>query len=147
MDKGYIRKDKLSEIKLQSGGLVLISLEQIQNLLENITGKHYDIFELFQMLRSFDGDIINMDMMETIIVEGLYTLNTDGTNCKHVTISPVAEDKETSRMICEGEKTMEEYYLSETKRLKVNISKNFNFVTEKCNEYKKFMLRKKYENR
>lgn len=147
MDKGYIRKDKLSEIKLESGGLVLISLEKIQDLFENLTGKHYDVFELFQMLRSFDGDIINMDMIETIVVEGLYTLNTDGTSCKHVTISPVAEDKETFRMICEGEKTMEEYYISETKRLKVNILENFNFITEKCNEYKKSMLRKKYENR
>ena len=99
MDKGYLRKDKLSEIKLQSGGLVLISLEQIQNLFENLTGKHYDIFELFQMLRSFDGDIINMDMMETIIVEGLYTLNTDGTNCKHVTISHVKARKQWKNTI------------------------------------------------
>lgn len=147
MDKGYVRKDKMSEIKLQSGGLVLISLEQIQYLLENLTGKNYDVFELFQMLRSFDGDIINMDMMENIVVECLYTLNTDGTNCKHVTISPVAEEKETSRMIMEGEKTMEEYYMSETKRLKVNISKNLGFITEKCKEYKKLMLGKKHENR
>ena len=46
MNKGYVRKDKLSEIKLESGGLVLISLEKIQNLLENLTGKHLSLIHI-----------------------------------------------------------------------------------------------------
>ena len=147
MINGYVRKDRLSEIKLVSGGLVMISLEQLEFLLKDLTGKSYDVFEIFTLIRGFDGDIINMDMMDTMVADCMYTLNTDGTNCKHVTLSPVAEEKETSRMIMEGEQTMLEYYISETKRLKVNISKNLGFVTEKCNEYKKAMIGKKNENR
>jgi len=146
MINGYVRKDRLSEIKLLSGGLVLISLEQLESLFKDLTGKSYDVFEIFTLIRGFDGDIINMDMMDTVVVDCMYTLNTDGTNCKHVTLSPVAEEKETCRMIMEEEKTMEEFYISETKRLKVNISKNLGFVSEKCNEYKKIMLGEKYEN-
>ena len=104
MINGYVRKDRLSEIKLVSGGLVMISLEQLEFLLKDLTGKSYDVFEIFTLIRGFDGDIINMDMMDTVVADCMYTLNTDGTNCKHVTLSPVAEEKETSRMIMEKEK-------------------------------------------
>ena len=146
MHKKCVRKDMLSELKLISGGLAILPLESLNKLLENLTGKDYDIFEMFVMVRENDGDIINMDMMEKINVECMYTLNTDGTNSKYITISPDSEIKETSRMIMEDEKTMEEYYLSELKRLNVNIVKNMGFLSEKCKENKKIMLETKNEN-
>ena len=47
MINGYVRKDRLSEIKLISGGLVMISLEQLESLFKDLTGKSYDVFEIF----------------------------------------------------------------------------------------------------
>lgn len=146
MHKKCVRKDMLSELNLTSGGLAIMPLESLNKLLEKLTGKDYDVFEMFVMVRENDGDIINMDMMEKVNVECMYTLNTDGTNSKYVTISPDSEVKETSRMIMEGEQTMEEYYLSELKRLNVNIVKSMGFLSEKCKEYKKIMLETKNEN-
>lgn len=139
MHNESIRKDVISELKLISGGLVLMPIENFESLIKKYN-KKMKPFEILDVIEENGGDYISMDFRENIIVEALYTLNTDGSNSIFLHISPDSDQKETKRMLYEDEQTMDEFIKEEVKIAKIKVEEHIEFVFEKKEEYIVSML-------
>lgn len=131
MHKKCVRKDETGKLQLKSGGLVFMPIEKFEALFKKIKP-----FKILDIIEENGGELVYMELFSDVVIETMYSLNTDGTNLKFLTVSPDTYEKETKRMLYEDEKTLDEFVKDEIKKTNTNIAENLGFIFEKMEEYK-----------
>lgn len=135
-----MRIDLMSRMNLVSGGLVVISAEDLAKFVKELTGKDYDEYELLKMVVDHNGDMVMMEPYQEISVGKVYTLDKDGGNSTIIRITPTINN--SKRVLNIGEKTAQEYCTQKRKDMNVT-SDDMNFVeflSKQLDNYKREML-------
>jgi hypothetical protein len=133
-----MRIDLMSRMKLESGGIAIISAERLTDLIKEVTGKDYDEYQLLKLVMDHGGDMITMEPYQEISVGKIYTIDKDGTNSTIVRITPTINN--SKRILKIGEKTAQEYCMQKTKELNVKGDDLGEFFIEQLKNYKTEML-------
>lgn len=133
-----MRVDLQSRIKLDSGSLVIIPMENFQDILEIVSGKRYDDFETLKKVVDNNGDVIQLEPMEEISIGKLFTFDKDGGNSTILKIAPLINNY--VRLLNDGEKTAQEYCMDKKKQMNIQDKDIVGFFTEQLKNYKKEML-------
>lgn len=134
-----MRIDLMSRMKLESGGMAIISAEKLTDLIKEITGKDYDEYELLKLVMDHGGDMVTMEPYQEVSIGKIYTLDKDGTNSTIIRITPTINN--SKRILKIGEKTAQEYCMQKTKELKVSSDDLGEFFIEQLENYKTEMLK------
>ena len=129
----------MSRMKLESGGMAIISAEKLTDLIKEITGKDYDEYELLKLVMDHGGDMVTMEPYQEVSIGKIYTLDKDGTNSTIIRITPTINN--SKRILKIGEKTAQEYCMQKTKELKVSSDDLGEFFIEQLENYKTEMLK------
>lgn len=133
-----MRIDLQSRINIHSGSLAIIPIENLVELLNNLTNKEFDEFDVMKLLIDNNGDCVSMEPLQEISIGKIYTLDTDGGNSTIIRITPTINN--SKRVLNIGEKTAQEYCMSKKKELNIEDKDMGNFFAEQLENYKKEML-------
>lgn len=133
-----MRIDLQSRINIHSGSLGIIPIENLVELLNNLTNKELDEFDVMKLLIDNNGDCVSMEPLQEISIGKIYTLDTDGGNSTIIRITPTINN--SKRVLKIGEKTAQEYCMSKKKELNIEDKDIGNFFAEQLENYKKEML-------
>jgi len=133
-----MRIDLMSRMKLESGGIAIISAEKLTDLINELTGKQYDEYELMKLIVDHDGDMVTMEPYQEISIGKIYTLDNDGGNSTIIRITPTVNN--SKRVLKIGEKTAQEYCIEKRKELNVSGDDIGQFFVEQLKNYKTEML-------
>ncbi len=132
-----MRIDILSRLKMESGLMVVIPIENLQKILQKETQKKYDDFKIMKTIVDNNGDVISLEPYQEVSVGKIFTIDKDGGNSTILRVAPVINN--CIRVLEIGEKTAEEYCMMK-KDEAVNLENMAQFFVEQLENYKKEML-------
>ena len=135
-----MRIDLMSRMKLESGSLVIMSMEGFQELIEKMTKKSFDEFKILKKVIDQGGDVVNIDPYQEVSIGKMFTLDKDGGNSTIIRIGPTINN--SIRVLKRGEKTAQEYCMEKKEELssKIDMENIGTFFVEQIENYKREML-------
>jgi len=133
-----MRIDVQSRINVQSGSLAIIPIENLVDIINNLSSKEFDEFDIMKFLIDNNGDCVSMEPLQEVTVGKIYTLDKDGGNSTIIRITPTINN--SKRILKIGEKTAQEYCLDKKKELNIKEEDLGNFFYKQLEKYKMEML-------
>ena len=133
-----MRIDVQSRINVQSGSLAIIPIENLVDIINNLSRKEFDEFDIMKFLIDNNGDCVSMEPLQEVTVGKIYTLDKDGGNSTIIRITPTINN--SKRILKIGEKTAQEYCLDKKKELNIKEEDLGNFFYKQLEKYKMEML-------
>ena len=134
-----MRIDVQSRINVQSGSLAIIPIENLVDIINNLSRKEFDEFDIMKFLIDNNGDCVSMEPLQEVTVGKIYTLDKDGGNSTIIRITPTINN--SKRILKIGEKTAQEYCLDKKKELNIKEEDLGNFFYKQLEKYKMEMLK------
>ena len=133
-----MRIDAQSRINLICGSLAIIPIENLLDIISNLTNKQLDEFDLMKLLIDNNGDCVSMEPLQEVTIGKLYTLDKDGGNSTIIRITPTINN--SKRILEIGEKTAQEYCMDKKKQLNISENDLGEFFYKELENYKMEML-------
>lgn len=133
-----MRIDVQSRINIQSGSLAIIPIENLVDVLNNLSNKEFDEFDVMKFLIDNNGDCVSMEPLQEVTIGKIYTLDKDGGNSTIIRITPTINN--SKRVLKIGEKTAQEYCMDKKKEFNISQDDLGTFFCEQLENYKTEML-------
>lgn len=133
-----MRIDLQSRINVHSGSLAIIPIENLLKIINGLTKRDFDEFDMMKFLIDNNGDCVSMEPLQEISIGKIYTLDKDGGNSTIIRITPTINN--TKRILKIGEKTAQEYCISKKKEMNIQEDNIGEFFAEQLENYKREML-------
>ena len=134
-----MRIDVQSRVNVHSGSLAIIPIENLLDVINNLTNKNFDEFDIMKILIDNNGDCVSMEPVQEVTIGKIYTLDKDGGNSTIIRITPTINN--SKRVLKIGEKTAQEYCMDKKKEFNVSQDDLGTFFCEQLENYKMEMLK------
>lgn len=134
-----MRIDVQSRVNVHSGSLAIIPIENLLDVINNLTNKNFDEFDIMKILIDNNGDCVSMEPVQEVTIGKIYTLDKDGGNSTIIRITPTINN--SKRVLKIGEKTAQEYCIDKKKEFNISQDDLGTFFCEQLENYKMEMLK------
>ena len=134
-----MRIDVQSRVNVHSGSLAIIPIENLLDVINNLTNKNFDEFDIMKILIDNNGDCVSMEPVQEVTIGKIYTLDKDGGNSTIIRITPTINN--SKRVLKIGEKTAQEYCMDKKKEFNISKDDLGTFFCEQLENYKMEMLK------